>query len=46
MRARHPTPPGGGLVRLDTADPFRSLDQDGGCRCRAIERGMMAPTPK
>ena len=25
MRARPPTPPGGGLVRLDTAGPFRSL---------------------
>jgi hypothetical protein len=24
MRARPPTPPGGGLVRLDTAGPFRS----------------------
>jgi len=52
MRARPPTPPGGGLVRLDTAGPFRSLpwrvrstDQDGRCR-RAIGRGMMGPTPQ
>ena len=29
MRARPPTPPGGGLVRLDTAGPFRSLPGKG-----------------
>jgi len=57
MRARPPTPPGWGVVRLDTAGPFRSLpwqepwrvrstDQDGRCRRRAIGRGMMGPTPK
>src|SRR5512147_822433 len=35
--------PGRGVVRLDTAGPFRSLDQDGRCRRRAIGRGMMGP---
>ena len=38
--------PGRGLVRLDTAGPFRSLDQDGRCRRRTIGRGMMGPAPK
>ena len=28
--------PGRGLVCLDTAGPFRSLDQDGRCRRRAM----------
>ena len=53
MRARPPALPGGGLVRLDTAGPFRSLpwrvrstDRDGRCRRKAIGRGIMGHTPK
>ena len=39
--------PGRGLVRLDTAGPFRSLGSGRRrCRRRAIGRGMMGPTPK